>query len=539
VIRSWEDLRLPVTIDKLMRYLPRFLETRRWYRGKGRRIAAIGVQDIIVVTADTSVVVARIDYTDGEPAFYLLPLAIARGEAGAEIAARHSDTAFMRVRVTSSDERGVLYGGLWNPEFGKGLLRAIAANTPLEGTTGELIAQRTKWFDENARSGVQDAPVSPSKAEQTNSSIVFGDRYILKVFRKVETGINPDAELTAFLGDHGFRNAPRLLGILEYRLDHSEPMTAGILQEYIPNQGDAWKFTLDHLQLYYEHAQARTDWERLVRAAKGDVFDLSRADPPPEVHELLDVYLESARLLGRRTAEMHLALTDADAGPDFRPEPFSDDYRQGLYYGALATVNRTFDVIAQRAPSLAPETAELAYRVLAHGDDLRRRLRRLRETRINALRIRHHGTLHLGQVLYNGRDFYFIDFEGDPGRPLSERRLKRSSIRDVAGMLRSFEYAAYTAIYGRIGGTSPRPELLSLQDTAAVFWSKWAGAAYLNAYLASAGGAPFVPAEPAQLKVLLDLFLIERAMFEVAFELEHRQEVIPIALRGVLNLFSE
>jgi maltose alpha-D-glucosyltransferase/alpha-amylase len=233
---------------------------------------------------------------------------------------------------------------------------------------------------------------------------------------------------------------------------------------------------------------------------------------------------------------MHVALADFDAGSDFRPEPFSDDYRQGLYYGMLATLNRTLDMIRQRAPGLAPDAARLADRVLGCADDLRRRLRRLREIRINAVRIRTHGAFHLAQVLYTGKDFYFIDFEGDPGRPISERRLKRPSMRDVAGMLRSLEYAAYTAIYGRVGASAPRPELRPLLDTAAVFWSRWAGAAYLEAYLNAAGNAPFLPPHADQLRVLLDAYLIDRALYEIAYEMENRPDALAIPLHGIVNL---
>lgn len=537
-IRSWSDLQLPGTISNLLRYLPRFIQTRRWYRGKGRRIRTTTVQDIVPVTDTTYTIVARIEYTDGDPAFYLLPLAVGIGEAGIAAAARHLDTAFVRVRTTGGEE-GVLYGGLWNPEFSRGLLRAIAGNKTVDAPRGQLQAWRTKWFDGPASARSLQLDVAPSRAEQSNSSVMLGEQFILKIFRKVESGVNPDAEVSGFLLDHGFHNTAKLLGGVEYRAKDEEPMTVAILQEFVPNQGDAWKYTVDALVRYYENAQARTDWERLISGAKGHVLDLASAPLSAEAHELMQTYVEPANLLGRRTAEMHLALTDFDAGPDFRPEPFADDYRQGLYYGLYASVNRVMELLSERAPGMAPETAELAYRVLARADELRRRVRRLRETRINTVRIRIHGAFHLAQVLYTGKDFYIIDFEGDPWRPMSERRLKRSALRDVAGMLRSFEYAAYTMLYDGIGGFTARPEVLPLLESAALFWSKWASASFLNGYMTAADNAPFLPPKGEQVRVLLESYLIERALYELTFELENRPEVAAIPMRGIVNLCSE
>jgi maltose alpha-D-glucosyltransferase/alpha-amylase len=350
--------------------------------------------------------------------------------------------------------------------------------------------------------------------------------------------LNPDIEISQFLSDRAFANTPPLAGHLEYRPDDGEPVHLAILQGFIPNQGDAWSYTLDALGRYFEQALASTDPPSAPATADQHPLVLMNQDPAPKVADLIGEYLESARLLGVRTAQMHNALAQTDGLPDFSPEPLSEHYRQGLYHGMLSLTDRTIQMLRGKLSSLTETVAADARWVLDHETELRDRFRSLRTVRTDAVRLRHHGDFHLGQVLYTGQDFVIIDFEGEPARPLSERRLKRSPLRDVAGMLRSFQYAAYAALFGQVPGVTARPEDMERLRTSAELWTAWVGAAFVKGYLGEAGSAPHIPKSPEALRVLLDAYLLEKAVYEVAYELNNRPDWVRIPLAGIATLLA-
>jgi maltose alpha-D-glucosyltransferase/alpha-amylase len=235
---------------------------------------------------------------------------------------------------------------------------------------------------------------------------------------------------------------------------------------------------------------------------------------------------------------MHIALSSDDADPNFAPEPFADFYRNGLYHGMIAQVGRSLQLLRARMRSLSADDQEFANRVLEKERDLRLRFKPMRDERITAMRIRHHGDYHLGQVLYTGKDFYIIDFEGEPARPLSERRIKRSPLRDVAGMLRSFQYAAYAVLFGKVAGVVPRHEDAPALTAWAQFWAQWVGSAFLRGYLDCAGSAPFIPKTEGELRILLDAYLLEKALYEVSYELNNRPGWVGIPLRSMIHLLE-
>ena len=526
------------TVSAITRLLRQFLPSRRWFRSKARRIRTVTLQDVVPVgDVDAFLSFIRVEFIDGEPEDYVLPVALAKGEAVAGAQEKFRDTVLARLQAPDGSQ-AVLYGALWKPEFSDALLNAIARRKRLHGASGEVIGIHTKAFRRVWGGRGQNLEAKVSSADQSNSSIIYGDRFILKLFRKVEPGMNPEIEISDFLTARGFAHTPPLVGHLEYRPGNGERMQLGILQGFVPNQGDAWNYTLDALGRYFERALASTEPPPLPSAADQHPMLLMAQDPPPVVADLLGEYLESARTLGVRTAQLHTALTDASGGPDFAPEPMSEHYRQGLYHGMLSLTNRSFQLLRDRLSSI-PETASAdAKRVLEREGDLRSRFLRLRSKRIDAVRIRHHGDFHLGQVLYTGRDFIIIDFEGEPARPLSERRLKRSPIRDAAGMMRSFQYVAYAALYGQVPGVTPRVEHLDRLSTFAELWTAWVSAAYLQCYLREAARAPYIPESEDGLRILLDAFLLEKAVYEVAYELNNRPDWVRIPLAGIAKLLA-
>jgi maltose alpha-D-glucosyltransferase/alpha-amylase len=243
-----------------------------------------------------------------------------------------------------------------------------------------------------------------------------------------------------------------------------------------------------------------------------------------------------ARLLGQRTGELHVALAQDGDNPDFAPEPFTDFYRRGLYQGMLTQVAQTLQRLRQQLKHLPDAIQDVAQGVLDAQTEVRRHFQALRDCRMTAKRIRCHGDYHLGQVLYTGKDFIIIDFEGEPARPLSVRRLKRSPLWDVAGMLRSFHYAAYAALLDQTAGV--RPEDLPCLEPWAQSWTAWVSAAFLQAYLAVTAQTGLQPQDPDELQILLHAYVLEKALYELDYELNHRPDWVRIPLQGIMSILA-
>uniref|UniRef100_UPI002ACF08EF putative maltokinase n=1 Tax=Chloroflexus sp. TaxID=1904827 RepID=UPI002ACF08EF len=377
------------------------------------------------------------------------------------------------------------------------------------------------------------------RGEQSNSSINFGGRLIMKLFRKIEPGRNPDLELGRFLTEEvGFTHTPPVAGYIEYLRGKDEPLTLAIVQGYVQNEGDAFDYALDVVRRYYDTVLTRSDLA--PPALKGSVAELLAAadqPPPPLAEELIGGYLEAARLLGQRTAEMHQALAKG-SGPAMAPEPFSTLYQRSIYQSIRSLIGRTLQDLRKQLPSLPAAVRPAAERVAQSEEALLGRLQRITGDKIETVRIRIHGDYHLEQVLFTGKDYVIIDFEGEPLRPISERRIKRSPLRDVAGMLRSYQYAAYAALFARDGVAGNAEEFERLQRWAD-FWSFWVCASFLHGYLTTAGSEPFVPADRADLEALLETFVVEKAVYELAYEMNNRPDWLPIPINGILRQIEQ
>jgi maltose alpha-D-glucosyltransferase/alpha-amylase len=253
---------------------------------------------------------------------------------------------------------------------------------------------------------------------------------------------------------------------------------------------------------------------------------------------LIGSVLQSAQLLGCRTAELHLALASRQDDPDFAPEPFSTLYQRSLYQSVRSLVGQNLQLLRKGLPRLDSPVREQAERILEREGEIFSRLQALLSNKIEALRIRIHGDYHLGQVLFTGKDFAIIDFEGEPTRSLSARRLKRSPLVDVAGMLRSFDYAASAVLLGRADSVPIRPEDRGALLPWAAYWTRWVSAAFLRSYLENAAKAPLLPPDRGKLSTLLNTYLLEKSLYEVGYELQNRPEWIRVALDGVERILE-
>jgi maltose alpha-D-glucosyltransferase/alpha-amylase len=317
-------------------------------------------------------------------------------------------------------------------------------------------------------------------------------------------------------------------------------MTLGVLQSYERNEGDAWNFTLDALAGYLERVLSEQDSVELkdIPAPAGPLVELIRQETPTLAADLIGSYLRSAELLGQRTGELHVALASAPEDPAFSPEPFTPFYQRALYQSMRGLTATVIPLLQKRLTTLPPDVRGDAREVVGLEERIIDCFRAVAGRRTQGMRIRCHGDYHLGQVLFTGNDFVIIDFEGEPARPLSERRLKRPPLRDVAGMLRSFHYAASAAVFKQMALGVVSPERFPVIERWASLWHSWVGAAFLRSYLQVAGQVPILPPAEDELKVLLNAFLLEKAVYEVGYELNNRPHWVGIPLRGILQLME-
>ena len=533
------EIELPVLVGRfdttiwrqLEALLPGYVRGRRWFRAKARQIERVAIEDALPIPDQrTHLLILKIEYTDAEPERYLLPVSIADLDGERDLEALASFR-------TKEGENGVVYSALHDREFRDALLKLIANGSRLNGQLWELQAANTGAFPEG-QWGVppQNLESVVSRAEQSNTSIIYHGEFILKLFRKLEAGINPDIEIGTFLTQHGFAHTPAALGSMQLRhKDDDCVYAAAILQKFVPNQGDAWKYTLDSLADFFPKVLSL---EAEPPALSGHPLEQMETPIPTAFRSLIGPYLESAELLGRRTAQMHAALADDPGNPDFAPEPVDERNRTQLREELTSQADVAFRFLRETAGILAGSAADDARELLRREPEIYTRLLAIEKQPIQAVRIRHHGDYHLGQVLFTGTDFMIIDFEGEPARTLAERRRKALALRDVAGMLRSFQYAAYAVLFGQVPGVPLEPESVQRIESWAGSWNAAVSRAYLKAYFEEAGTRTFVPRSQQERRLLLDAFLLQKALYEVAYELNNRPDWVRIPLRGILTLVS-
>jgi len=532
-VESADVLVDPRAQEALAGALPGYLTSARWFAGKARTIKSVRVNDTMLFgPADRgAIVIAGVEYTEGDPDAYALPLAVSA--AGAAPAIITDQPQAVLAEVHADGAQGIIYDALTDPACARALLQSFGTRRRVKGRRGEVVTSTTRAFRRFA--GEPTEPVSLIRSEQSNTSLVFGDRLILKLFRRLEPGINPEVDVGRFLTKHRFAHVPATAGVMEYRGDGAATALA-VLQEYVPNQGDVWQYTQDSLRQFFDQGMTAGLADDLPPPSAHTLAALADAEVPPRTGRLLGAYWESARLLGQRTAELHRVLASDRDDPDFAPVAVTMHYQRSIYQSMRSVLSRVLALAAAQRSNLAGSVAADLQRIAEMEDVIRRRFSALLGERITARRIRIHGDLHLGQLLYTGRDVAFIDFEGEPARPLNERRMKRLALRDVAGMIRSFHYAAYTGLVAvERSGLAPGEALAALERWAE-FWSLWTSVVFLRSYLQTAGAAPFVPAGRQELAVLLDVLLLEKAVYELGYELNHRPAWVPIPIRGIFQL---
>ena len=518
--------------------LPEFLPTQRWFAGKGGRIERVAFDQYDVWVEQTEWVLARIRVwlaDRPEPQDYGLPLALVWEDDGEDKLRPLRSHALARVRARA--RMGLLYDAFANEQFGHSLVKMIGRDARIPLGSGWLRFTATRVFAELAGDHPESLPIQRLALDSSNTTLSVGDRMLLKGYRRLRPGINPELEMGRFLTEIGFPNAAPLAGGLEYESEDGEVIALALLQGFVANQGDAWSYTQDYLKRFLDDCRQP---ENAPRAA-GD-----NAHAP---------YLLFAATLGRRTGELHLALGQAGDDPAFAPEPITPADVAAWLDRVRAEAKATLERLQRVRHRLSEPVQTLADQVLAAGIGLPRagryaslvaqilesrgaasaRAKQVEALTPRAMKTRYHGDYHLGQVLVAKDDVIIIDFEGEPSRSLAERRVKDSPLRDVVGMLRSFDYAAHAALrQATADGTCDQASLAPQLDD----WKRQSRAAFLDGYVAAAGASPGYPADPDQTKVLLELFALEKACYELRYELDNRPDWVEIPLGGLRDLLS-
>jgi maltose alpha-D-glucosyltransferase/alpha-amylase len=533
---TWESVFKGRSRSQLEGLLPDYLRRQRWFGGKARRIKSVRIVDLVPVPGlqpAAFFLFPQVDYLEGDPEVYILPLTYASGAAAESVHEEDPASIMTFIKRRDGDEEGILYDALLNTGFCRSILEIIRRRRRLKGTRGEVSATRSAAFKHVVMPEETALDSSILGREQSNTSVAYGQQLILKLFRRMAPGVNPDLEIGRFLTGQRFTHIPPLAGALEYRKGKDEPMSVAALQGFVPNEGDAWAYSLDLLNHYFEQVMARYRELDGFSSPERHLLDMVHEEPSQPVSDLIGSYLETARLLGRRTAELHVALACAPDDAVFAPEPFSKLYQRALYQSMRNLTGRNFQLLRTSLKTLPetlqPQTKEILKKEKAVHDFFRL----ITSRKITAMRIRCHGDYHLGQVLYTGKDFVIIDFEGEPARPLGERRIKRSPLRDVAGMLRSFHYAVFSSLFSLLDRGLVRAENLDHLESYAQTWYSWVSATFLKTYLADAAEGRFLPRTAEELRILLDVYLLEKAIYEVGYELNNRPEWTKIPLRGI------
>jgi len=535
---GWDRVLEDAARGRIEAALPEILRRQRWFGGKARALAGAEIRDAIPITAGSTrafLLFCEVTYQDGATETYALPVTAAFGEEADRIAREAPQAVLARFtgRDAGPQKRGVVYDALWNEGVARRLLEAIGRGERLPGKAGTLAASATAAYrvivPADSRTGARIM-----KAEQSNTSVAYGDRAMLKLYRRLQAGINPELEIGRALTSVAFPYSAPVGGAIEYLRPGSEPMTVGVLQAFVRNEGDAWGQMMKCVEEFLSRVprqgagvQPDLGWGRSLQ-------ELAQASLPERARRLLGPALDAAGRLGRRTAALHLALAQPREDAAFAPEPMTGEYRRSRHEAMIRLWRDTRLLLGQRREALPSGLQAEVNSLLDREHEVQARFRALMDVRDGGLRIRCHGDYHLGQVLWTGSDYVVIDFEGEPARPVSERRTKHSPLLDVAGMLRSFDYAGAAARGGR-RSEAMDPDLAAWTG----LWSRWVGAEFLKEYRQATREAPFCPRSEQAVEALLTVHLLEKAVYELGYELNNRPEWVAIPLRGVIEILNK
>src|SRR5262245_32831045 len=523
-----------------------YLQQTRWAGGPNDEIKVVRFNDFARLPdtpLPTFVSILDADYVDGTTRTLCLATALISEERMGQLRQQHpSISPIMRL---SGNMEGLVIDALYVPECAEQLIRLIAGKSLMTSRGAEISGTLMGPIDWQAPNDGKPVNALGVAEHTTVAAVAFADQLLLRMLRHIEPGIHPQVEIGRYLTHRkGFERVAALVGTLEYRRRGAEPTTLAILHRFVHNEGTAWQYTLDELSRFFERVLALPPEHRHPPIPTVSQAGLAEGEMPPLLQELIGRYLDSAKLLGQRTAELHLALGADTFDAAFAPESITSLYQRSLYQSLRNVQQRTLHDMTLAIHRLPPEVQAEARQVIVHSDEMLRRFQKVVTRRVGGKRIRCHGNLGLGELLFTGKDFAIIDFEGEAGRSLGERRVKRPALSDVATMVRSFHHAAVGALLGdeHPRGRTPgmiRPEDVVLLEPWAQVWYAWASTAFVRSYQQFTTGAHFLPDDGEEFETLLADMILERALRELAYELEDRPAWARISIRAILQLIGQ
>jgi maltose alpha-D-glucosyltransferase / alpha-amylase len=512
--------------------LPSYLPNQRWFGAKGSRILATRIAETAELRTEAeSFLMTEVEVDvdgAGEPQRYLMPLAVTWDEG--QSTAGSPLLPYMLARTRRGPRLGGLYDALQSDRFTLALLDAIRSGTDLPASAGRLRVTRTARFE-------VDLPPAPEirrlGVEQSNTSVLVDDTLVLKALRRIMPGQHPELEVGRFLTEVAdYRNTPPLYGSIEHVGADGTPSALVIVQGFVRNQGDGWSYTLDWLDRELDEIRMGASAGITPTPAETQSEILAAS----ESGQAEDMYTTLAETLGRRTAELHRAFAVESGDPAFEPEPVSEADLKRWAGDARSQAETAFKALSKAVERMPDEGRDEARLLLDRRKECLDLITRLIEGGTDAMKTRHHGDFHLGQVLKAQADWYLIDFEGEPLRSLDERRRKHLPLRDVAGMLRSYDYAAWAAVRRM---AAHEPEAVPRVLGPVMEWKQRTSNAFLEGYRTAIAGCPSHPADPATARRLLDFFVLEKACYEIAYEAANRPDWLDIPVKGVLGILDD
>jgi maltose alpha-D-glucosyltransferase / alpha-amylase len=513
--------------------LASFLEVQPWFEGGIRPIKRVEVTDVFRLgydAPDASVFLTLVltEYTGGDSETYVLPLGFVPEDHPAPERARLAIVEIKGgVKGQGAPIRGTLVDALEDASCARLLLRALTSERQVRGRTGELSI-----------SPLVGAPPTEDDFrphakrigdEQHDTTLRYADRFMLKVFRRLEESMSSELEMERLLASPSSRSlniAPCLESAVELVRPQGEPLTIGLLHACLPHADTGWTFTLEELRRYYDRVLARAKDSPPPPLPPEPLLDLTRLEPPQVVAEMIGDFRDAAGKLGRKVAELHLVLASSDL-PGFLPEPYSTLDRRSKYQSMRNLTGRVLRLLRERSATLSAESRRAADHVLASEGEIYRRCEPLLKIKTGAMRIRVHGDLHLGHSLYTGREFVLTGMGGERDTPLAARQRKRSPLRDLASMVRSFDLAATKLL---LDPARVREADVDAARPWASHWTAWIGAAFLNGYFAALPPSSFLYAEREGAAGLFDVFILERALYQLEDQLVDRRDPASAAI---------
>lgn len=511
IIPDWDKLKTnKKAIEKIANnLLPSYLLKCRWFGGKARKLKKISIEhhlEIPLADVKFFFLILNIDYNKGESENYFLPVSFIESITGEVAVNPKAIIAAAKVDVRT----GYLVDAIYDQRFQHHLFNCLNDSTKIDQYTGQISFMRGKGFlPFNDKKTILSRVL---EVDQSNSSLIFEEKYFLKIYRKLFRETNPEVEVIRFLTENGnYENIPAFAGSFAWEREGIEPITLGLMMEKVTSLSDSWVYTGDNLNDF-------------LYGFLNDLFTIKE-----NVFEKVD-------LLAKRTAEMHLALFTKTNDPGFKAEKFDKKYSKWFNDHLQKLLTKRIDLLKENFSELDPTAQDLANTFIESEKIISEFFNEIQHRNLDSMRTRIHGDYHLGQVLFTGSDYIIIDFEGEPESSISDRKIKHSPLKDVAGMIRSFHYSVCAKLY--FSNETAGADVKQLQK-AADRWYRLITDTFLDTYMAAIGKDSGLFKNKSEINFLLQLHLLEKAVYELGYELNGRPHWIKIPLKGITHVLNE